>query len=517
MAKKSTNQGVFDEDNYKDVIQEQISEIQNLYQEDNMSWIVGYSGGKDSTAIVQLIWSALIQLPEKKRHKDVYVITTDTLVENPIVSLWVNHSLKKMGESAEKARLPIYAKLLTPPANNSFWTNLIGRGYPAPRNGFRWCTIRLKIDPVSRFVETFKDSDQQVIIVIGTRKSESAVRSAVIKKYEQKGIRKMLSPHNSMTNAFVYAPIKEWNNDDVWMYLMQDSNPWGINNKDLFKMYRGASPDGECPLVIDNSTPSCGSSRFGCWVCTLVEQDRSMQAMIQNDQEKEWMTPLLNFRNELDFRQDEVMGDRDKRDFRRLQGQVHWDGKRDREIPGPYTQATRAEFLRKLLSIQQDIRSNQQAPDEVKNIDLITMEELHEIRKLWVIDKHETEDLVPQIYEEIFKESFPKAQLDDRQPFGSDELKILKKLAGADDLHFELCRSLLSVERQHRTNESNKKLLDQLQKQFKKCFYEDAEDARDRAKRDYKLTDLKNSIKQQTFNLDNMENVIKESKKELHE
>ena len=93
MAKESSNHGVLDDQNFNDVIQEHILEIQNLYLEDNMTWIVGYSGGKDSTAIVQLIWSALSQLPEKKRHKDVYVITTDTLVENPIVSLWVNHSL----------------------------------------------------------------------------------------------------------------------------------------------------------------------------------------------------------------------------------------------------------------------------------------------------------------------------------------------------------------------------------------------------------------------------------------
>ena len=98
-------------------------------------------------------------------------------------------------------------------------------------------------------------------------------------------------------------------------------------------MYQGASPDGECPLVVDSSTPSCGDSRFGCWVCTLVDKDKSMQAMIQNDDEKEWMLPLLELRNELD-----VADDRPLRDFRRMTGAVQLFHKRP--IPGPYKQAS---------------------------------------------------------------------------------------------------------------------------------------------------------------------------------
>src|SRR6266436_5078250 len=95
------------------------------------------------------------------------------------------------------------------------------------------------------------------------------------------------------------TPIEDWSNDDVWLYLMQVRNPWGHDNKSLLGMYQGASEGGECPLVVDSSTPSCGSSRFGCWVCTVVDKDRSMEAMIKNDEEKVWMTPLLDFRNEL--------------------------------------------------------------------------------------------------------------------------------------------------------------------------------------------------------------------------
>ena len=99
---------------------------------------------------------------------------------------------------------------------------------------------------------------------------------------------------------------------------MQTPNPWGYENRDLLTMYQGASADGECPLVVDTTTPSCGDSRFGCWVCTLVDEDKSMQAMIRNDQDKDWMEPLLDLRNELDPKREE----RESRDFRRMSGLV---------------------------------------------------------------------------------------------------------------------------------------------------------------------------------------------------
>ena len=127
----------------------------------------------------------------------------------------------------------------------------------------------------------------EAILVLGTRKAESAARARVMERYERIRTRERLSPNGDLPNSYVYTPVEDWTNDDVWMFLMQYQNPWGYDNKDLLSMYRGASPDGECPLVVDTSTPSCGDSRFGCWVCTLVDQDKSMQAMIRNDEERE--------------------------------------------------------------------------------------------------------------------------------------------------------------------------------------------------------------------------------------
>jgi DNA sulfur modification protein DndC len=236
--------------------------------------------------------------------------------------------------------MPIRPHRLTPTVSDSFWVNLIGKGYPAPRHKFRWCTERLKIKPSNTFILNMIKLSGEAILVLGTRKAESTRRAANMTKLEAGRLRNRLSNNASLPGSLVYTPVESWTNDDVWFYLMQVQNPWGFSNRDLLGMYAGASADGECPLVVDTSTPSCGDSRFGCWVCTLVEKDKSMSAMIQNDAEKEWMMPLLEIRNALDFRQmggeDVDSSDRKLRDYRRMNGSVQLYY--DRVIPGPYLQ-----------------------------------------------------------------------------------------------------------------------------------------------------------------------------------
>ena len=297
---------------------------------DGIPWVVGYSGGKDSSATLQLVWLAIRELPPDERTKTVHVISTDTLVEQPLVAAWVDASLAKMRVAAREQGLPFVPHKLTPEIENTFWVNLIGKGYPAPRKKFRWCTERLKIQPSNKFIREVVRSYGEAILVLGTRKAESQRRAATMLKHDAKQVRDRLTPNASLPNSLVYTPIEDWTNDDVWLFLMQVKNPWGHDNKSLLGMYQGATEGGECPLVVDTSTPSCGTSRFGCWVCTVVDKDRSMEAMIKNDEEKVWMTPLLELRNALD-----VADDRPLRDFRRMNGQVQLF--HDRTIPGPYT------------------------------------------------------------------------------------------------------------------------------------------------------------------------------------
>jgi DNA sulfur modification protein DndC len=464
----SSQYSAFTETGFKETVEFLKEEIREFYLEDEIPWIIGYSGGKDSTAVLQLIWLAVYSLPKAKLKKPIYVISTDTLVENPVVATWVTKSLTCMGEESEKNNLPFKPNRLTPEVLDSFWVNLIGKGYPAPRPKFRWCTDRLKIKPSNKFIRDIVSKHGETIVVLGTRSAESASRAATMAKHAEKKIRDRLTPNSTLPNSLIYSPIENWSNDDVWVFLMQTPNPWNFTNKDLLTMYQGASEDGECPLVIDTTTPSCGDSRFGCWVCTLVEKDRSMSAMITNDEEKEWMLPLLKFRDELD-----VKNDREFREKNRMTGLIQFHN--GNYVPGPYKQKFRDLWLKKLLKAQYLIQTK--GPDYVKDLELISIAELEEIRRIWVIDKHELEDNLPKIYQEVLGREYPGAPLDDNLIFGDDEIELLKKVTGEKDQLFELIRELINVERQYQTMSRRTGLQDALEQAFKKNLFSNKDEA----------------------------------------
>lgn len=442
------------------------TEIQELYCLDAIPWIIGVSWGKDSSTVLQLVWNAIATLPPDKRTKTIHVITTDTQVENPVVSEWVRQSMKELKLAAQQQGMPIEPHLLKPVVADTFWVNLIGKGYPAPRNQFRWCTPRLKINPANQFIREIVRANGETILVLGTRKAESTKRAATMKKHQAGRVRERLSPNASLPNSLIYTPIEDWSNNDVWIYLNQWDNPWGSSNKELFSLYRGATADNECPLVVDTSTPSCGDSRFGCWVCTLVNQDKSMQAMIQNDEEKEWMQPLLDIRNELD-----IKDDRERRDFRRIWGEVQLfernkDGNISVEpIPGPYTKKWREHWLRRLL--EAEVRIRRTAPEHMRNITLISIEEMSEIRRIWLEEKHEFDDSLPRIYQEVtgeeFKDPRPGADLN---LLGRDEWAVLEEICAGDAMHLELMAKLLDTEYQFRKKSKRVGIYDSLEKCF---------------------------------------------------
>lgn len=449
--------------------------IQELYLEDSIPWVCGYSGGKDSTATVQLVWNAIAQLPEKQRtFKSVHIISTDTLVESPVVAAWVERSLEEMRTAAEVKGLPIHVHRLTPTIDNTYWVNLLGRGYPYPRRNFRWCTSRLKIDPANHFIENMISTAGEAILVLGTRKAESVARKAVMENYERRRVREHLSPNGSMLNSYVFSPIQEWTNDNVWQYLMQYVNPWGHSNKELLAMYRGASADGECPLVLDTATPSCGNSRFGCWVCTLVTEDKSMAAMVQNDEEKSWMLPLLDFRNEIVADQET---DRQRRDFRRMHG--HLTSHNGRLVHGPYTKETREYLLRRLLEVDRFVRN--EGPEDLKEHPLITMDELRAIRKLWLDEKHEFEDALPRIYEEVTGMEFVDPTMSGKKYYGQEEWSTLaetcRDLFPGEELLLEMQSTLLDLEAHFHMLTTRRGINKSLEETIKKSFFKDEQDA----------------------------------------
>lgn len=466
----------------KDLLRSTIESIQQVYREDNVPWICGYSGGKDSSAVVQLVWTALSELPEDERCKPVHIISTDTLVESPVVALWASQSLQKMKAAAEAEHLPIIPHRLTPQIQNTFWVNLIGRGYPCPRVNFRWCTDRLKIDPSNQFIKGILAAESEAILVLGSRKAESATRRRVMEGYEEKRYREHLSPNGSYPNTYVFTPIENWADSMVWQFLMQYANPWGHSNKDLLAMYRGASSDNECPLVVESGTPSCGGSRMGCWVCTMVTEDKSLSAMIQNDEEKSWMLPLLDFRNYIaaynqdsDIAQKQI--DRSRRDFRRMTGNLTWHKKR--LVHGPYNKQVREDFLERLLNLQIFIQHT--GPEEVKNTELISMDELRFIRKIWLNDKHEFDDSLPRIYKKVMGKEFEDHSIVKNKYYGQPEWDLLadvcKDLFPHHKLMLEMQSSLLDIEARNSAISSTRNIIKNLEAKIKQTYYKDEEDA----------------------------------------
>lgn len=465
-----------------------------LYLSDEIPWVIGYSGGKDSTAILQLIWYALIDLKaEGKCHKDVHVISTDTLVENPFVAMWVEKSLERMKETAAKQGLPIIPHRLTPAVKDRFWVNLIGKGYPAPRYKFRWCTDRLKISPSNTFINNLVDKRGEAILVLGTRKSESTARAASMDHYENinTNTRKAdgLTANGSLDRVWVYTPIADWTNDDVWVYLNSVSNPWNFPNQDLMGMYQGATEGGECPMVVDKSTQSCGDSRFGCYVCTMVSEDKSMTAMIANDDEKEWMLPLLGLRNEIDVndanrdkRLDKLRRDKARRDFRRMNGTltVHISRHGADIVPGPYIQSFREQLLQKVLEAQ--VAVQQMGPPEVKTLELLPLEELEEIRRIWLEEKFEVEDSLPAIYEKVIKKPYPGEKRAHHPILNATVLNKLKSYCAehgdSDGLMYKQVRAVMAIANKHKHQLRRANLAAELDDSLEKGAFSSLEEAK---------------------------------------
>lgn len=391
------------------------SEIQEVYLADDRPWILGFSGGKDSTCMIQMVWHAISRLSDKEQKKRIYIISSDTLVESPKIVETVTDTLQKMEDGAKSHSLPIETNLVRPKIDDTFWVCLLGKGYPAPSTTFRWCTDRLKIKSANAFIEERVSEYGEVIMVLGSRKAESSTRAQVINAHQIDGTH--LSHHNSLSQAFIYSPLKDLTTEDVWNYLLQNKNtPWGTNNRDLLSLYQDANA-AECPLVVDTNTASCGNSRFGCWVCTVVERDRSMENMI--DSGESWMEPLLELRQLLKDTQDPEKK-KEVRDLKHRNGNIiFWQ---DRLTMGPYKFEFCTKILTKLLEAQNSVRKN--GPDP--KIELITIDELHEIQRIWRTERGDWKNTAYDIYQKVTG-NLVFEQCDDLGEFGITEQEELEK------------------------------------------------------------------------------------------
>ncbi len=280
----------------------------------------------------------------------------------------MRNTLAEIESAAHILDLPITATVTTPAPEQSFWVLLIGKGYPSPNRNMRWCTDRLKIKPTSQFILERVKASGAAIIVLGVRKSESNTRRATIESHQNiEGSN--LTPHGTLPSAMVYRPIVELTTDDVWEILASHAPPWGGQHRKLIQLYKDAA-GGECPVIMSaDEAPSCGtnSSRFGCWTCTVVDKDKSLQGFV--DIGKNEFQPLLDFRDWLV----EIRNKPEYRQTERRNGHVQFkDGK---HIMGPYTISARKMMLERLLAVQAEYGH-----------ELISQQELDSIRAIWTKD-----------------------------------------------------------------------------------------------------------------------------------
>lgn len=345
-----------------------------LSEAQHYPWIVGFSGGKDSTVVAHAVFEALQAISPSNRTRPVHIVSNDTLVESPLVMAHLNKVTAQIAQAANDMGLPIVVRRTKPDVDKTFWVLLIGKGYPSPNSQMRWCTDRLKIQPTSTYIRENVSQYGAAIVVLGVRRTESIRRMMTVDKYEnERGSN--LNEHNSITGALIFRPIVNLTTDDVWEILGSFPAPWGGTHRELFQLYRDAEGS-ECPVVLSkDEAPGCGTqnSRFGCWTCTVVEKDKSLQGFI--DSGKHAYQPLADFRDWLvKIRKDPSM-----RSAVRRNGRLTFDitGK---HIPGPFTIQARREILAELLRVQEKFGTPLISEEEIDLIHRIWASELQQER-----------------------------------------------------------------------------------------------------------------------------------------
>lgn len=403
-----------------------IEEMKLVYKHDSRPWMIGFSGGKDSTLLCCLVFEMLMQLDADEINKKVYIVSSDTMVENPIVRNYMHDMSNRIGNAGK--RYGIETRIIKPELEKTFWSCVIGLGYPTPEApGFRWCTDKLKIKPINKFVTETINNDGEIVMLLGVRKAESSYRARGIKTREIEG--KLLIPHTDIKNAYVYNPLTEIPNEQIWNYLLSGDavTPWGSNNKYLFSLYQGENLSEEQSALgeIDESkVVVTGNSRFGCWICTMVKEDKSLKSFIEKGEK--WLEPLREYRDWLLS----IRENPDYREKRRRNGSVY--EKEDGQLGfGSFSMHGRKKILEKLLLLE-----------EKTGLELITIDELRIIDRMWENEGDLTRRTLVDLYYNIKGRHLPWDEY--RVPlFSSDSFDIIKKTCQEYNIEYDMLSKLV--------------------------------------------------------------------------
>jgi DNA sulfur modification protein DndC len=363
------------DDSVQSIWEEVVASVREEYlsETQNYPWIIGFSGGKDSTVVSQAVFEALLQIPPSRRTRPVHVVSNDTQVESPLVMAHLHKVQEALRDMAIGLRLPVKVVTTRPAPDKTFWTLLIGKGYPSPNQMMRWCTDRLKIQPTSRYILDHVSEHGAAIVILGVRSDESTARRQSINRHKNLE-NSNLTPHSDLFGAFIYRPIVHLTVDDVWEVLGSREPPWGGTHRDLIQLYRDAE-GGECPVVLSkDEAPGCGTanSRFGCWTCTVVDKDKSLQGFV--DSGNHHFSALIGFRQWLK----DIRNDPKYRSVERRNGEIRFyaRGEQIQHVPGPFTIQARKMILDRLLATQQEYGDKLISDDEIDRIHATWAEEL---------------------------------------------------------------------------------------------------------------------------------------------
>jgi len=334
----------------------------------------------------------------------------------------------------------------------------------------------------------------------------------------------VLSRHSQFDQTFVYTPIEDFSSEDVWNYLLENQNPWGEENRDLLAMYQNANAS-ECPLVIDTTTPSCGGGRFGCWTCTVVDDQSYLTNLIDNDEKNEWMIVLAELRQKLKDTQNSTVWEK-YRERKRRNGRIDLkmhdeikcinktpdpdnEGKTKkcdtinssssdkcekcleplmvkckkcnkkisalvnkcnfclepliRHTPGPYKMEFRIKYLRDLLLGQIKIQKLKNDPD----MELILEEEIHEIQRIWRMEQGDWKNTAYAIYAEITGKNLDNVQ-NELGNFSETEQELLEKTCSTHNISFKLVSNLLNLELKSQGANRHSKVFDKIKSELSK-------------------------------------------------
>jgi DNA sulfur modification protein DndC len=351
-----------------------ISTLKDYYENDDKPFACGFSGGKDSSVMMDLVVKMLMQIDNPT--KPVFVQFSDTLLEMDNTISQIHKTLDDLEAFAKTHNLPIIVKRVRPITSETLLSLIIGKGYQIATEA-RYCTDRLKIRPQMRLADEFRDLyPNGMFAIVGSRRSESRERAD---RLENKTINGMLKTHDTPLWSML-TPIEHLSDDDVWSYLFTQSSSW-VDDVALFQSYKDASGDGdECRTMLEGESgkeSKCKlSARYGCWLCFKMHgRDVALQNL---GQKFSYMKKQEAFRNWL---YKEGIGWKNRRNYRNdNQGNKIYDVGNHRDgmvMPSGYTMEFRKEVLTRLWKLSQEIKSE-------RGSDLITYEELVFIQNEWI-------------------------------------------------------------------------------------------------------------------------------------